>query len=806
MGAGLIAVALAVLAFALTGCSHKPVGVSFTVEEINLYVGETRDLYPYLDFEPALSSDRAVEFKSDGDCVTIDGTSICGTSAGKCTVTAVVSGGSATLKVNVAYRPANRVDISASALIQNVDALEDAQPITFTAELDDYVDPDCAVDWYVNGVKSHDGRTFDFQPSYLGEYMITVAVGDVTDTESVKIYRKTDAYGSFDGALTQSHDYSPVTFTVHETIDTRNPRSAVEWRVNGEMRSDSPIFEFVPTAQGEYTVELYVNGVKRKIGESESVTVNAVGEYTPRGDVKFDADGVYVVWKGNTQATSVSVTAPDGKRTVYSRSDVTYSSRFSLGMFDATDLIEVCADRPSDYVIRVTAGGGGEPFTFSQYPKDAESHIKTRTLCYNSFIDGAKKAEKWLDELYACGTTNATGYLARGTDGGAIVSAITDRAKLIGLNADVKTDGSFITVSLESFAYYPESAETSDIEQSKNSLPHIEYDVNNIRSIKSYVMSSDRRAIEIKVENTEQLWRAAISEYKPAPVPNSAAADVYKRARAALIAIVGTDYNDYKKAHAVHDWLQWTTVKTQNVKKSSSADYLESVFGGAVTSSSVSTSAGLAKAFALMCGMEGVDCSVEIANSNGAPYYYNKVKIDGLWYVVDVYGGETSYQDGTPKKNYEIISHSRLFITDERAAEYGLDPSGEPAFDECSTYLVKHARDGVYFDYYVDRAEMTDKAAVYSAIAYSFESAVTGDIWIFAIQGSMNFGNNSVVTEFALDKSMTVSERQSFVALCDEAIEKYIKENSIKLLENGISYLSDGNVLQVITHLSKESV
>lgn len=791
-----------IAAFALSGCSSKPVGVSFTLEEINIYVGETRDIYPYVQFTPALSKDRSFTLSADGDCITIDGTNIVGASTGNSTLTATAAANSATLKVKIAYRPANRVDIEAEGnVIQNVTALSGTQPINFTAVVDDFVDPNCDAEWFVNGVKSGEGRQYEFVPSYLGEYIVNVKVQDVNASQSVKIYRKTDAHGEYSGELVQSKSYSPVRFTARETIDTRNPRSTVEWTVNDEVRSQSAVFDFVPSAQGDYEIELFVNGVKRAIADEESVIVKAVGERAPSGRVEFDADGVYVVWDDGAQASSVYITAPGGERTAYSKSDVTNSARFLNGAFDATGLIEVCADDPSEYTVRVFGEGGGEQFTFMQYEKAAEKYIKERALCGNSFIDGTEKAIAWLDELFACGISEASGYLARGVERDEIKSAIHVRAELLGISEDVNIDGSIISVELIGLVGVPEAAETIEVEQVRSALPHIEYDQTKIRSIRSYVMQSDRRKTEIPVNNSEQLWRVAVSKYNPAPESSSAAAAIYTRARTALIAIVGRDYNEYKKVHAIHDWLQFTTVKTNGAKSSSSANYLESVFGGAVTSSGVVTSAGLSKAFALMCGMEGICCTVEIVDIDGAPYYYNKVEIDGLWYVVDAYGGETSYADGTPKKNYEIISHSRLFITDESAVELGLEKSGSEAFDECSTYLVKHARDGVFFDYFVDKKEAADKSVVYAAVAYSFESAVTGDIRMFAIQGTHSFSNNNVATEFELDGVLSAEEIEAFKNLCDETIKKYCKDSSLKLAERGITYRLDGNILHVVTYL-----
>lgn len=797
-----IAAVLAVAATAmLIGCgSSRSVGVSFTLDEINIYVGETREIAHYVAFTPALSDDRDFTLEASGDCVTVDGTKVVGISAGECTITATTNGAaSATAKLKVGYRQPTRIQISTEGALQNVSSLADAKPVSFSAVLDDYVDPNCTVAWYVNGEKVDEGKTFELSPSYLGEYLITAVAGDASAEQSVKIYRKTDAHGEYGGELKQSGNYTPVKFTAREAIDSRNPRSTVEWFVNGEKLCEKPSFNFVPKQAGSYAVELFVNGVKRKIAGEDAVTVSA-GERAPSGKVQFDADGVFLVWTDNAHAANVSITAPDGKRTVYYKSDVLTAARFYEGKFDATDLIEVCSDTPSEYKISIA---GGEAFTFTQYPSSAAKFITERVLCDNSFIDGAAKAAAWLDELYARGA-DGTGYLSHEADEVEVKAAISARAKLLGAEVKTSITDNIVNVSLSNYVNVPYAEEQSETEQVRGALPHIEYDQSKIRSYKSYVLACDRRNAEIEVASSEQLWRVAVSKFKPKLTQNSSASSIYARARAALIAIIGTDYNDYKKAHAIHDFLQWTTVKSGAVDKSSSADYIESVFGGAVNSSGVASSAGLAKSFALMCGMEGIDCTVEMETVGGKPYCYNKVKIDGLWYVVDVYGGEGYYSDGTPPKKYEMLSHSRLFITDEKARELGLNPSGVEAFDECSTYLTKRVRGGVYFDYFADKNEITDEKTVYAAVAHVFESAVLGDVTMFTVRGTLSFPNNDVDIEFALDDRLTQTEKNAFLLLVHDTIQKYCKDSSITISENGIQHLSDGRVLRIVTKITNK--
>ncbi len=68
--------------FALAGCGAPKLGISFLTDGITLYVGETRDLFPYALFEPAIAEDKSFTLISRGDCVTVDGTKVTAVAVG----------------------------------------------------------------------------------------------------------------------------------------------------------------------------------------------------------------------------------------------------------------------------------------------------------------------------------------------------------------------------------------------------------------------------------------------------------------------------------------------------------------------------------------------------------------------------------------------------------------------------------------------------------------------------------------------------------------------------------------------------
>ena len=257
-----IAAIFALLSLLLIACG-KEVTVSFYTDEISMYVGETRDLAPYIAVRPI--SDAAVTLEADGDCVSLDGTRVTATAAGVATVTANAGEARATLKINAEYRKPNGIYVTTGGdTVQSV--AENAKPkkVSFTATLDDYADPEAEIVWTVNGDECGKGSSFDFTPPSYGEYAVAASAAGASCTHTVAIYRPTVARAYYEGKLEQDNDYSSVRFFAAESIDSRNPKSVFSWTVNGVEASLAQVFYFTPSARGEYEVSLKVNGASAR--------------------------------------------------------------------------------------------------------------------------------------------------------------------------------------------------------------------------------------------------------------------------------------------------------------------------------------------------------------------------------------------------------------------------------------------------------------------------------------------------------------------------------------------------------------
>ncbi len=778
--AAVIAFAALLLVLGFIGCAAKP-DVSFRVTTIELKVGDERDILPYAVFSPATTDNKKLQLSTDGDCVTIDGTTLKAVKPGTARVTARSAGGSAVLTVSVEYRAAHNLSVSHTGNTVQTSENGKFDKVVFTALSDDYIDPETVIEWSVNGERRAVGHVFEFTPDGYGEFCIVAAIGDLSAERTVSVYKKIKAVGKAVGELEQFRNYSPVCFTVSEVVDPMNPRSVYEWRVNGNVTSRSARYEFIPRAVGEYEVELYVNGIKRDINGKQSVKIVSVGDRAPECRVEFDSYGTFVVWDDRAAARSVAVKSPSGGTVVYSRSDVRHSYRFSDGTFDANGIISVCAADPDSYEITVTADSVGETFEFVQYPSSAAQYIAQTILCENSFITSAEDCAKFVAELYACGRTSARAYLAREITNSAdkveqTLSSARAVLAVLSVSATVSVSGEYMDIRFEPYKNAPTVSVESRVRQMPTPLPHI---ATADRRPDSYTFAIERAKRSVEAENTEQLLIAVMNGVRPIVKENSAAEKAYKLCKnvlAGATGIISKDHTDAEKVHAIHDWLQFVT-RRETAGGGTSADFLEGVFGGNVVAGGAVSSLGMSKAFALMCGMEGIPCKIAVRYGQDGPnaYYWNKVELDGLWYNVDAYGGEVA----PVGKNAEYLSHSRLLLSDAAMEELGLvsDASMPEAFDDGGAEIIrKRIQGGVYYDVYIDKEEARDydqvKAVVFEAFSEQSENVFT----LRTPQGTTTYSIDAYGVEIVLGFELDEEEVQAVTANVRRAAAEYYEK------------------------------
>ena len=213
---------------------------------------------------------------------------------------------------------------------------------------------------------------------------------------------------------------------------------------------------------------------------------------------------------------------------------------------------------------------------------------------------------------------------------------------------------------------------------------------------------SDDKFITTYVTTSEDLFWAVTYGYTPIFISETCMAKViYDKAKEVLQDIIYEEMTDYEKALAIFDWISLNTqydhsdyndIGTNGYTESlpgyyfteHACFYLEGVF---VTG--VSVCDGFSKAFALMCNMEGIDCIRVVGSVSSGLHAWNKVCIDGEWYVVDITWTESD------SLGDEVFFHTYFLVSDSYIARTHVDYQYRESYDE---YPAEHM-----YNYYAHR-------------------------------------------------------------------------------------------------------
>lgn len=222
--------------------------------------------------------------------------------------------------------------------------------------------------------------------------------------------------------------------------------------------------------------------------------------------------------------------------------------------------------------------------------------------------------------------------------------------------------------------------------EQKDYIPYYE---NYVGTPRGDYFASDNRFITTYVTTTEQLFWAVTYGYTPLFTSNTCMAKVvYDKAKEVLKDIIYVEMTDYEKALAIFDWIALNTSydhSDYNCYGMSGFDankdgyyytdlpgfYLEGVF---VTGNSVCD--GFAKAYALLCNMEDIDCIRIVGTVNGGGHAWNKVKLGDKWYVVDITWTETTMGEE------ELLFHSYFLVSDSFISATHKDYSQRTSYEE----------------------------------------------------------------------------------------------------------------------------
>lgn len=151
---------------------------------------------------------------------------------------------------------------------------------------------------------------------------------------------------------------------------------------------------------------------------------------------------------------------------------------------------------------------------------------------------------------------------------------------------------------------------------------------------------------EIIVANSEQLFMVAQYGARPIFTSNCIAKTIYNNAKQVLREIISNEMTEYEKIAAIFEWVQKVNVYDYDL-----LNYIE-INSGNITEvghykdfylegilldpeNAVSVCDGIAKAFVLLCRIEGIEAIKINGSAGGGNHAWAKVKYEGKWYIVD---------------------------------------------------------------------------------------------------------------------------------------------------------------------------
>jgi len=284
------------------------------------------------------------------------------------------------------------------------------------------------------------------------------------------------------------------------------------------------------------------------------------------------------------------------------------------------------------------------------------------------------------------------------------------------------SDGSYSSAITYIHPMYPTLTTAQTSIQSQAVKPNSFATEANQRSSDFDEFKIENRTQTAMVYNSDQLYYAVQNGCKPIfPDQINPAYLAYVEAKNILREIVSDDMDDYSKVLAIFDWMCYNThydheLVTINNKISSNkmsgniAEYRGFYIEGVFFDKGQVVCDGMSKAFALLCGIENIDCykvtgvsNTTTNKTNTADHAWNKVKLDinedgtGEWYVVDVTQNDFSesvYNGYTT----EYLTHSFFLRSDEWSSNVyyhqELSPNKDVASDTSFDYYTTTTYDG----------------------------------------------------------------------------------------------------------------
>ncbi len=246
-----------------------------------------------------------------------------------------------------------------------------------------------------------------------------------------------------------------------------------------------------------------------------------------------------------------------------------------------------------------------------------------------------------------------------------------------------------ITFSQDTVFGIPSGATTTDykVEQANNFVRFSEVETRR----ESLPIDSVEKTLEVVTSN--DLYRVVSDGYKPIfanTADGNALKALYDKAREVLFTYIDESMSELDKVAVIHDWIvneidyDYKAAELVASNGSYNAFYLEGVFND-----KRAVCDGKSKAFALLCGMEGIRAIriVGVAGKEGEQkggHAWNKVLVDTdsdnvrEWYVVDTTWDDTAISRGNTEI-VEYLNYAYYLVSDEVIANTHESTQKQPA-------------------------------------------------------------------------------------------------------------------------------
>lgn len=737
--------------------------------ELNRYISITPSSAVNKAFSVESDNDSVVSIETVSQGSMVSRVYAVGVGIGSATLTATAedNGKKVELKAVVSYAEPSGISISvqsdleviADTVIMKADSLEE---VRFGAELGENVSPDCKIKWEAGSISATltQKEQFAFTPDGVGRTAVLASVFDSSGKEySDTLYL--NVASRLEGALVnydtrklsqQAGKYETVSFNItYNALAEGEPAPVIVWYVNGEASGLGEEFGYLPNAPGVYEISVKANGEHIALGDGTSVSILARGTIVPE-NVWLDYDNCYPqVWvrwdsipaAAGYEVSLVNLNTGRAVSTDISTKNISMRDKFTDSGVNVTDYVK---DANGIFTARLAvkvktlgdANGVLEESTWSNEYKSKVVPSAARGYLQKKFYDGARNYYvKSFDEFYewfeyamlwrpSSLSSGETLYLDY-----AYTSASDEIDKAM---SSMHFTGSYDYVGLDEaknickfrINFYtdgtPSKKTSTHSGQAWNAMrPHVNYDESKVRNSR-YVFPIDYKT-PVTVRNSEQLYYIAQLGYRPVPESGSVAERLYNYARRTLRHIISDDMTDVQKLHAIYDWIMWRVIYDSEVLKYSSLSdavkyesyYLESVF---TDSDYYGVCDAMSKAFVLMSCIEGFEC-VRVTGYAGSAgnrggHAWNKVKLNGQWYIADCTWGDASVQLVSGGAARESANHAYFLLSDADVAATHEEDEGSAFPKTASTryawYDEEIEYNGNSLDFYLDGRIISETA------------------------------------------------------------------------------------------------